>query len=87
MVRSRSPLPRKRPAKCLGHLAPVRDNADRHLPIGKIADPEAILATARQQLASFKIPKKILFRDELPRNAMGKVQKVALRADLSDLFV
>lgn len=50
------------------------------------ADPEAILSAARKQLASFKIPKKILFRDELPRNAMGKVQKEALRSDYAGLF-
>ena len=50
------------------------------------ADPESILSAARRHLAAFKIPKKILFRDELPRNAMGKVQKVALRSDYADLF-
>jgi malonyl-CoA/methylmalonyl-CoA synthetase len=33
----------------------------------------------RQDLANFKQPKKIIFVDELPRNTMGKVQKVQLR--------
>ena len=30
-------------------------------------------------LAKFKLPKKIIFLDELPRNTMGKVQKNILR--------
>ncbi|MES2272294.1 MAG: AMP-binding protein [Pseudomonadota bacterium] len=50
------------------------------------ADPDAVIAAARQQLASFKTPKKIIFLDELPRNAMGKVQKAALRADYAGSF-
>ena len=35
---------------------------------------------ARSQLAGFKVPKAISLIDELPRNAMGKVQKARLRA-------
>ena len=34
---------------------------------------------ARERLAGYKVPKRILLVDELPRNAMGKVDKVALR--------
>ena len=30
-------------------------------------------------MASFKIPKRVFFVDELPRNTMGKVQKNLLR--------
>lgn len=30
-------------------------------------------------LASYKIPKKIVFRDELPKNAVGKIDKMALK--------
>ena len=33
----------------------------------------------RGQLAAFKIPKRVELIDALPRNTMGKVQKVALR--------
>ncbi len=36
-------------------------------------------STLRSQLAPFKVPKSIRLLDELPRNSMGKVQKVALR--------
>jgi malonyl-CoA/methylmalonyl-CoA synthetase len=38
-----------------------------------------IIAGARAKIANFKAPKKVFFVDELPRNAMGKVQKNLLR--------
>jgi malonyl-CoA/methylmalonyl-CoA synthetase len=38
-----------------------------------------ILATLGERLAKFKIPKRIFVADDLPRNAMGKVQKAELR--------
>lgn len=34
-----------------------------------------------QKLAKYKLPRAIVFLPELPRNAMGKVQKNALRED------
>ena len=46
----------------------------------------AIIAAARQQLAAFKVPKRVLFVADLPRNAMGKVQKNLLRQTYADLF-
>ena len=38
-----------------------------------------LIAFCRERLAPYKSPKSILFRDELPRNAMGKVRKAELR--------
>ncbi len=38
-----------------------------------------VLAALSGRLAKFKQPKRVFFVDELPRNAMGKVQKNALR--------
>jgi malonyl-CoA/methylmalonyl-CoA synthetase len=38
-------------------------------------DPAALESACRKGLASFKVPKRFLFVDELPRNALGKVQK------------
>lgn len=47
-------------------------------------DLEALpLDDALAPLARFKHPKSVHVIDELPRNAMGKVQKVALRAEAS----
>ena len=45
----------------------------------------AICDAVRQQAAGFKVPKKVFFADELPRNAMGKVQKVSLREKYAGL--
>jgi len=42
-------------------------------------DGDAVIADLKQRLASFKVPKAIHVVDELPRNAMGKVQKNLLR--------
>jgi len=49
-------------------------------------DEAAMIARAREQLAAYKAPKRIVFVDELPRNAMGKVQKNLLRQRYADLF-
>jgi malonyl-CoA/methylmalonyl-CoA synthetase len=50
------------------------------------ADEASVIAAARIQLASFKCPKRVIVRDDLPRNAMGKVLKSALRTDYARLF-
>ena len=49
-------------------------------------DEAAMIAKARERLAVFKAPKRVLFVDDLPRNAMGKVQKALLRQAYADLF-
>ena len=46
-----------------------------------------IVATLKKQLANFKTPKHCELVPELPRNAMGKVQKNLLRAQYQSLFV
>lgn len=42
-------------------------------------DEAGILTAIAPELARFKQPKRVIVVDELPRNAMGKVQKKALR--------
>ena len=49
-------------------------------------DEAAMIAECRRQLAPYKAPKRIVFVDGLPRNAMGKVQKNLLRDRYGDLF-
>jgi malonyl-CoA/methylmalonyl-CoA synthetase len=44
-----------------------------------ILSEEAVLAALQDRLARYKLPKRVFFVDALPRNAMGKVQKKALR--------
>jgi len=45
-----------------------------------------ILAALGERLAAFKRPKRVLFTDDLPRNAMGKVQKALLREQHAHLY-
>ena len=53
---------------------------------GAQPQPGAIVAALKTQLANFKIPKHCVLVPELPRNAMGKVQKNLLRAQYQALF-
>jgi len=46
-----------------------------------------IIRAVKSRLAGYKIPKRILFLDDLPRNAMGKVQKNALRSTYAALYL
>ncbi len=46
----------------------------------------AVMASLKQRLAGFKVPRKVLRVDALPRNAMGKVQKKLLRDAYLDAF-
>ena len=41
----------------------------------KAASKEQLIAFCKEKLAGYKCPKEIIFLDELPRNALGKVQK------------
>ncbi len=50
---------------------------------GAAIDPAGIRREARHRLAGFKVPKRVVVADALPRNAMGKVEKARLRADLT----
>ncbi|HME72031.1 MAG TPA: AMP-binding protein [Myxococcota bacterium] len=45
-----------------------------------------VLAALRPHLAPFKLPKAVRLVDELPRNAMGKVQKNLLRERFTGLY-
>jgi malonyl-CoA/methylmalonyl-CoA synthetase len=52
--------------------------------IGDVADTDVLRKAARHRLAAFKVPRRIVVVDALPRNAMGKVEKAKLRASLVD---
>jgi malonyl-CoA/methylmalonyl-CoA synthetase len=47
---------------------------------------EGVLDALTDRLAKFKQPKRVFFVDELPRNAMGKVQKNVLRETYARTF-
>ncbi|MEO7399429.1 MAG: malonyl-CoA synthase [Polaromonas sp.] len=53
---------------------------------GTALDAAQVVAQLKSRLANFKIPKQCFVVDELPRNAMGKVQKNLLREQYKALF-
>jgi malonyl-CoA/methylmalonyl-CoA synthetase len=48
--------------------------------------PDQLIAALKTQLAAFKVPKQVVVVSELPRNAMGKVQKNVLRQRYDAIF-
>ncbi len=53
---------------------------------GAQLDGAAVAAALKTQIANFKVPKQVFVVEELPRNAMGKVQKNLLRDQHRALF-
>jgi malonyl-CoA/methylmalonyl-CoA synthetase len=49
-------------------------------------DEYTVQQALKQRLAGYKCPKRVLFVADLPRNAMGKVQKNLLREQLAELY-
>lgn len=52
------------------------------VPRGEVTE-EQLIAHAREKLAAFKAPKRVVFVDALPRNASGKILKRTLRDRLA----
>jgi malonyl-CoA/methylmalonyl-CoA synthetase len=50
-----------------------------------LAENELIEASS-QALANYKVPKRVVFVEELPRNAMGKIEKGRLRESFRGIF-
>jgi len=53
---------------------------------GSGIDEPTIIAALADRLARYKQPKRVLFVEDLPRNAMGKVQKNVLRETYKTLY-
>jgi acyl-CoA synthetase (AMP-forming)/AMP-acid ligase II len=49
---------------------------------GTSAEPRAIRDFAAERLAAFKVPREILIRDEIPKGATGKLQRIGLAQKL-----
>jgi len=47
---------------------------------------KVVIGVLEQRLAKFKLPKRVIFMDDLPRNTMGKVQKNVLRDQHAKLY-
>ena len=53
---------------------------------GAALDASALRDAVAGKLARYKLPKRVIAVDELPRNSMGKVQKALLRARFQHVF-
>ena len=51
-----------------------------------VLDEAAVIKALDGQIAKFKMPKRVIFVDDLPRNTMGKVQKNVLRETYKDIY-
>jgi len=49
---------------------------------GAEADEAAIRAFASERLAGFKVPRKVVILDEIPKGATGKLQRIGLAEKL-----
>jgi malonyl-CoA/methylmalonyl-CoA synthetase len=49
-------------------------------------DEAAMIAALAESLAGFKLPKRVFRVADLPRNAMGKVEKAKLRERFAGTF-
>jgi malonyl-CoA/methylmalonyl-CoA synthetase len=54
---------------------------------GSRLNEAGVLKPLKTRLANYKLPKRVLFVNDLPRNTMGKVQKNLLRDSYRDLFL
>lgn len=53
---------------------------------GATIGEDEVIAFCRGKVASFKIPRHVVFVDEFPMTASGKIRKVELRADAKERF-
>ena len=53
---------------------------------GSEAEDKEIISACKKALANFKVPRKVVFVSELPRNTMSKVQKNILRKNYAELL-
>ncbi|ETR77954.1 malonyl-CoA synthase [Afipia sp. P52-10] len=53
---------------------------------GAAIDEAMVMQALEGRLAKFKMPKKVVFVDDLPRNTMGKVQKNVLRDTYAKIY-
>jgi acyl-CoA synthetase (AMP-forming)/AMP-acid ligase II len=49
-------------------------------------DEAAVIAHCRQELAPFKVPKRVVFVEEFPRTATHKIRNVELRRSYAELY-
>jgi acyl-CoA synthetase (AMP-forming)/AMP-acid ligase II len=53
---------------------------------GAVVDADALLASMRQHVDAYKLPKSIIVVDELPKTSTGKIQKNVVRDQFTDHY-
>ena len=69
-------LPHPKWVEAVAAIVVLRDGAS--------ADERSLLEHAREQLAPFKVPKRIFFTTAIPRNSAGKILKRVLRDEYAE---
>lgn len=70
----------------IGIPDPVRDEAIVAVVVpneGSTPGEQEIIGWCAEKLASFRVPERVVFRSELPRTSVGKIQKHVLRAEIA----
>lgn len=70
--------PKIKEAALIGIKAPYHGELPKAFVVlkeGETATPEEIIAHCKAQLASYKVPKQVEFRQELPKSLVGKILK------------
>lgn len=53
---------------------------------GADVDEAVLIKSLKEDITGYKVPKRIIFIPEMPRTALGKIQKTQLRKEYSHLF-
>lgn len=70
----------------IGVPDPVMGEVGRYYVVqkqGGTLTPERLQTFCRERLADYKVPRQIVFRDQLPLTPAGKIQKAVLRSELT----
>jgi long-chain acyl-CoA synthetase len=53
---------------------------------GQVIDPAELISTLKGTLDGYKVPKAVIFADQLPKTSTGKIQKNVLRSEHADHY-
>ncbi len=72
---------------CVGISHPHRGEVPVVFVVGENIDTRELIKYLRANLASYKVPLKVIVKDSLPKNATGKILKKDLKKEIEFLFL